>query len=176
MSPLKAARALALATAVMCTAAPAHADSPYDPAPGAWHELGETYLATSTYAYEPFAARDGYEGAEECAVLPGEGGMGYHYVNPDNIDSLEPSEPAALLYEQKDGRRGLVAVEWIVRDTGQARPMLFGRQFGGPFTDVPGLPKHYALHAWLYKENPKGVFHPWNPEVRCPIDRPRPTP
>ncbi|MEU6802128.1 hypothetical protein [Streptomyces neyagawaensis] len=176
MSPLKAVCALALATAAAFPAAPAHADSPYDPSPAAWHELGETYHATSRYGYEPFAAPDGYIGTEECAVLPGEGGMGYHYVNADHIDSVEPSEPAALLYEQRDGKRRLVAVEWIVRDTGQARPVLFGRPFDGPFTDVPGLTKHYVLQAWLYKKNPKGLFHAWNPNVRCPIDRPMPTP
>jgi hypothetical protein len=26
------------------------------------------------------------------------------------------------------------------------------------------------------RKNPKGVFHAWNPDVRYPIDRPRPTP
>ncbi|MGJ5833562.1 hypothetical protein [Streptomyces ossamyceticus] len=44
---LKAVRTPALATAVTFPAAPAHADSPYDPSPAAWHEPGETYLTTS---------------------------------------------------------------------------------------------------------------------------------
>ncbi|WP_338896603.1 hypothetical protein WBG99_13805 [Streptomyces sp. TG1A-60] len=32
----------------------------------------------------------------------------------------------------------------------------------------------YSLHGWIYKENPKGLFYSWNPEVQCP--KPRPTP
>jgi hypothetical protein len=26
---------------------------------------------------------------------------------------------------------------------------------------------HYDLHAWLFKENPLGVFAPTNPNVSC---------
>jgi hypothetical protein len=62
---LKAVRTPALATAVTFPATPAHADSPYDPSPAAWHEPGETYLATSRYGYEPFAAPDGYIDTKE---------------------------------------------------------------------------------------------------------------
>jgi hypothetical protein len=31
-----------------------------------------------------------------------------------------------------------------------------------------GLPPFYALHAWLWKDNPSGHFEPWNPKVKCP--------
>ena len=26
---------------------------------------------------------------------------------------------------------------------------------------------HYDLHVWLFKPNPRGMFQPTNPDVRC---------
>ena len=34
----------------------------------------------------------------------------------------------------------------------------------------PLIPKefhHYDLHAWLFKDNPEGMFSPTNPDVKC---------
>ncbi|MFE4659150.1 hypothetical protein ACFRFJ_20975 [Streptomyces hydrogenans] len=42
----------------------------------------------------------------------------------------------------------------------------FDRDFDGP-EPIPGLGKVYSLHAWIYEENPSGVFAPYNPRVRC---------
>lgn len=160
MSPLKAACALALATALSLAAAPAHAA---DPDPDAWTELNKTYTATGAYAYEPFGVKAEYARTNTCASDP-TGGMGYHYVNPAYIGSLDPATPAALLYEDGlAGTRKLVAVEWIVKDEGQATPTLFGETF-----QKGQLPGHFTLHAWIYKPNPSGLFAPWNPKVKCP--------
>ena len=30
-----------------------------------------------------------------------------------------------------------------------------------------GLPAFYALHVWAWKENPKGAFVNWRPNVSC---------
>jgi hypothetical protein len=30
-----------------------------------------------------------------------------------------------------------------------------------------GLPSFYALHAWVWKDNPTGMFSMWNPGVSC---------
>ncbi|MEV4946257.1 hypothetical protein [Streptomyces sp. NPDC053755] len=74
----------------------------------------------------------------------------------------------------KDGRR-LVALEWVVPNTGQAQPEIFGRGFDGPEV-IPGVGDVYSLHAWIFKKNPKGVFAPYNPRVTCPAPRPTPQP
>ncbi|MGH2385699.1 MAG: hypothetical protein ACRDGB_11715, partial [Candidatus Limnocylindria bacterium] len=29
-------------------------------------------------------------------------------------------------------------------------------------------PSFYALHAWIWKENPSGLYAGFNPEVTCP--------
>ncbi|MGX9888591.1 hypothetical protein [Streptomyces sp. NPDC002276] len=165
---VKTAVAVATAAAFALTAAPAHAASD-DPDPSVWTTLSKTYQATSKYGYEAFAvaATAGYQRSDDCAANPPEGGMGYHYVNKANIDSLDPAKPAALLYADGsdfvEGRR-LVAVEWMVTDTGQTTaPTLFGQAF----QKDPEL-GYFTLHAWIYKPNPKGLFAPWNPEVVCP--------
>lgn len=38
--------------------------------------------------------------------------------------------------------------------------------------EAHGFPPHYALHIWLYKFNPAGLFTPWNPKVSCPAAAP----
>jgi len=172
---VKTAVAVATAAAFALTAAPAHAAS-NDPDPSVWTTLSKTYQATAKYGYEAFAAGGGYMRTDTCAEDLAEGGMGYHYVNLANaVSPPDPQKPAALLYADgfKDeytgesdfgGGRKLVAVEWMVKDTGQTTaPTLFGQTF------QKGLfPGYFTLHAWIYKPNPKGLFAPWNPEVVCP--------
>ena len=52
------------------------------------------------------------------------------------------------------------------------------RQATEPFRDVHraapvdspnrfGLPAHYELHVWAWRENPNGTFVDWNPLVSC---------
>jgi len=169
--PLKAAVTVVMAAAFSLTTLPAHAAP--DPDPSVWTDLSKTYDATGKYGYEAFAQGGGYERTDDCVADPVKGGMGYHYVNPKYIGSLDPATPAALLYadrfkdayadadEFSDGRK-LVAVEWVVKDTGQATPKLFGQAF-----QKDQLPGYFTLHAWTYKPNPSGLFAPWNPEVTC---------
>jgi hypothetical protein len=158
--PLKAAVGLAAAGALsLSLAVPAQAAPAAAPDPSVWAQLVETYTATGGYGYEPSAKSGGYERTTECVPR-----MGYHYVNPEYIDSLDPAEPAALLYEDDPGQtRKLIAVEWVVKDTGQETPELFGQEF-----DEGQFPGYFTLHAWLYKANPDGLLNGYNPEVICP--------
>ena len=76
-------------------------------------------------------------------------------------------EPELLLYEpEKNGRLRLVAVEYIIPYTFHSRdaapPELFGQKFIQ--NDVFQL---WGLHAWVWKENPSGIFANWNPRVNC---------
>ena len=111
-----------------------------------------------------------------CIDMPGEGGMGIHYVNGSFVGN--PNEdvrhPEALVYDPDAfGRLHLVAAEYIVDKatwdaTHAAPPRLFGQDF---FT-IPdgnrfGLAAFYELHAWLWKPNPSGFFNNWNPNVIC---------
>lgn len=110
---------------------------------------------------------------ETCIVQPGEGAMGVHQVNTALLDAtLDPRRPEVLVYEpERHGKLRLVAVEYVIFEadwTGSGAPRLFGR----PFDYVPspnryGLPAFYALHAWIWKRNPSGLFYAWNPRVSC---------
>jgi hypothetical protein len=104
-----------------------------------------------------------------CMVDPdGAGGMGYHYGNTDLINgTVQVDKPELLLYEpDANGRMTLVAVEYIIPYTAHSRdaapPKLFGRDFAQ--VDAFGL---WGLHAWVWKDNPAGMFAPWNPKVSC---------
>jgi len=104
-----------------------------------------------------------------CMTDPaGSGGMGFHYGREDLFDgTAQVDKPELLLYEpEKDGRLQLVAVEYIIPYAFHSReadaPVLFGQQFQR--NDTFQL---WGLHAWVWKENPSGIFANWNPRVTC---------
>lgn len=122
--------------------------------------------ATSRYHSTTQANRSGYMNSGHC-VDSEDGGMGYHWPNQELVDPVfDPLVPEAMLYEKdKNGNMKLVAVEYIVIDIGQDHPY-----FGDYPFDVGGTPvpvDHYSLHVWLYKDNPNGIFTPFNPTVSC---------
>ncbi len=123
---------------------------------------------------DPYTAvRDGYLSTLGCVEFP-DGGMGVHFVNMGLIGPVpDPMAPSILLYQPEGGKLRLVAVEWLVPlATGiTERPRLFGQDFRGPMPGhEPLLPKeleHYDFHAWLFEENPAGLFHNTNSKVTC---------
>lgn len=130
-------------------------------------QLAALRAATARFHSAKQALKARYQPDTHCVAVPGLGGMGYHWVNPSLIDPVfDPSQPEVLLYaEDRHGKLKLVAVEYIVINTGQARP-----SFGGHAFDVGGTPisaPHWSLHVWLYEDNPNGIFAPFNPDVSC---------
>jgi hypothetical protein len=75
-------------------------------------------------------------------------------------------QPELLMYEpMKNGKPRLVGVEFIFPLglwTSPNPPRLFGRDF--KVNQEFGV---WALHAWVWKENPNGMFADWNPTVSC---------
>jgi hypothetical protein len=129
--------------------------------------LNSVKAQTSRFNAMKQAEKAGYVEASPCVAIP-IGGMGFHYVNFSIYDDrFDPMNPEALVYAPDEaGKHKLVALEYIVLNTGQARPS-FGSQ---PF-DINGTPDprpHWSLHVWLFKDNPTGIFMPWNPDVSCP--------
>lgn len=118
-----------------------------------------------------------YGPALGCVTGPEEGAMGVHFVNPGLLmnGELDPAQPEALIYEIKDSVARLVGVEFIVfADLWHAHhqpndpPVLEGQLLH--FVDSPnrfGLPAHYELHVWAWRDNPRGAFVDWNPRVSC---------
>jgi hypothetical protein len=123
------------------------------------------------------------------------GAMGIHFFRPDLLGINGPPnprvdgtgthidfrKPGILIYEpQADGSLELVAVENLVFiDAWEAaghteRPSFRGVPYDhmadDPATKVDEahlFEPHYDRHVWLYRDNPNGVFAPFNPAVTC---------
>jgi len=123
------------------------------------------------------------------------GAMGIHFFRPDLLGIKGPPnprvdgngthtdfrKPAILIYEpQTDGSLKLVAVENLVfqrswHAAGNAKPPSFHGVEYDTMQDDPAtkideahmFEPHYDRHVWLYRDNPNGVFAPFNPAVSC---------
>lgn len=124
--------------------------------------------ATARFHSTTQAVMYGYVPDDHCVSVPGLGGMGYHWANPSLIDAVyDPLKPEVVLYASgPGGNLRLVAIEYIVINVGQSRPMFDDHPFdiGGTPLSVP----HWSLHVWLYENNPSGMFTPFNPNISCP--------
>jgi hypothetical protein len=131
--------------------------------------------ATKRFADVNAATAAGYLPFLGCVSGPDHGAMGYHYVNGALVGDgiLDASRPEVMIYEASNGGLQLVGVEFVViAQTWQMNhttpPVLEGQTF--LFVDSPnryGLPPHYELHVWAWRDNPKGAFVDWNNKVSC---------
>jgi hypothetical protein len=123
-------------------------------------------------------APPGYGPVLGCVSGPDQGAMGVHFLNPALLgdDVLDATQPEALIYEFKNGGARLVGVEfiviasvWHVSHALNDPPLLEGQLLLN-FVDSPnrfGLPAHYEIHVWAWRDNPNGAFVDWNPRVSC---------
>lgn len=141
-------------------------------------DLARLRRATARYHDVDVAIADGYLAPppEACVASPA-GGMGYHFVNPGNIDlTIDPDRPEVLLYEpMANGKLRLVGAEFLVHgdawDAVNAEaPSFAGYAFDPPADRSAVAPPgpFYTLHVWIWRENPSGMVAPFNPRVSCP--------
>lgn len=145
-------------------------------------DLAAARAGSEEYSDVEAAEGDGYglppDGPlHECiASLDDTGAMGLHYINGDLVGDVEldPATPEALVYEPAaDGGLTLVALEYVVfaeawDEANDEPPMLFDQMF--MLTEEPNryeLPAFYALHVWIWKDNPSGLYANFNPDVTC---------
>lgn len=131
---------------------------------GGQSELAGVRAATAAFHDLDAADDAGYVQFLPCFDAPA-AGMGQHFVNVSLLDgTVDALHPESLVYEQgPDGYR-LVGVEYIVPQaawSGSSPPSLFGEQFHP--VDSLGI---WALHAWVWRPNPDGMFQDFNPKVR----------
>jgi hypothetical protein len=109
-----------------------------------------------------------------CVSHPTAGAMGYHYFNAELMadNAVDALEPEALVYAPAaDGGLKLVAVEWVVRGPDSnppgvsEPPSVLGMEMH-ILVPPPG-PAFYLMHAWVWANNPAGMFEDWSPEVSC---------
>lgn len=177
----------------LLTAAQAHAEPDLDAVRAATERFKDVKVALAEgYIRDPMdhcvVAADIGEAAEK-------GGMGVHYFRPDLLGITAPPnprvdgngthtdflKPAVLLYEpQADGSLELVGVENLVfvrawAAAGNKTPPSFHGVTWDTMKDDPAtaideahmFEPHYDRHVWLYRDNPAGVFTPFNPTVSC---------
>ena len=183
----KIAVALVLALAVAPRASEAQAKQAGAPASSAklTPELMSARDALAKYADPLVAVRDGYFSTIACVDFPHgakdgpvdypPGAMGVHFLNTANIGpTLDPAKPQVLIYEPVGGKLKLVAAEWfmpaqVVGD--KPAPSIFGQTLAGPMDGhepiMPAALRHYDLHVWFWKDNPRGIFSSTNSAVKC---------
>jgi hypothetical protein len=134
-------------------------------------------VRTSTAPYTDVVAAEaaGYGMFLGCVSGAQEGAMGVHYPNGNLVGDglIDATQPEVLVYEVKNSRYNLVAVEYLVladdwNANNDTPPVLMGQVFnyvGSP--NRYGMPAFYELHVWAWKTNPNGVFADWNPNVSC---------
>ena len=107
-----------------------------------------------------------------CVSHATAGAMGYHYFNKRLIDDnvVNVLTPEGLVYAPgADGKLQLAAVEYVVPGAFSSppgvsvAPSVFGRQM---VILVPAV-GFYTLHAWIWSNNPAGIFAHWSPAVSC---------
>ena len=151
-------------------------------------ELKEARAATRKYRDVAKARADGYA----TLVSPYVPNMGFHFVNPaliaaDASTPVDLSEPPILVYyttgnynpepgdihdPAHDDDLRLGGVEFAHGETGvpgnifsdesASRTLKVSEEDGwGPIPETP----FWALHVWVHRGNPAGVFHPTNPTI-----------
>ena len=139
--------------------------------------------ALSKYEDPYVAVRDLYLSTVGCVHYDGtkmeghmdypKGAMGIHFVNLTIQGPLDPAKPNVLIYEpwakassswwRPNGwcpRRWPRSARCFSASPSRARWKATSRS-------IPQGFHHYDLHAWLFKDNPNGMFSPTNPTVSC---------
>jgi hypothetical protein len=175
---MKIGRFLAVGVLALLAAVPAAVGAQDD------QQLTAIRNATEKFRQVETALADGYAPNFGCVSHPEHGAMGIHHINGDLFadPAIDPLRPEAVMYEpQADGSLQAVGVEYVVLQDAwhaaghSAPPELMGQQFKltTNFFDVPPF---YALHIWLWRENPAGMFASYNPAVACPAAAAPPSP
>ena len=129
--------------------------------------LTATKRATAKYHDIQTALDEGFVQLSPCISVPGLGAMGYHYGNFGRImnPNVDATEPEVLLYmPDEDGTMRLVGLEYVVpAPRVPSAPTLFGQTFG--FSPERNS---YEQHVWAWRNNPSGIFAPFNPKLECP--------
>ena len=132
--------------------------------------------STERFKNVSMAMAEGYALQFGCVSGSDAGAMGLHYVNGNLVNSgvLDATRPQIVIYEaMPDGSLKLIGADYLLlADAWNAKhqgpPELMGQLFH--LFESPnrfGLPAFYTLHVWAWKDNPKGAFVNWHPNVSC---------
>jgi hypothetical protein len=149
-------------------------------------DLAAAKTALAKYS-DPFVAiKDGYFSTVACMDFPmgmkdgtvdyPPGAMGIHFLNTSNIGpKLDPTKPQVLIYAPVGNKLVLAGAEWFVPVAAlgpdPVAPAIFGHALAGPMDGhapiMPASLRHYDLHVWFWKNNPRGMFTSTNADLKC---------
>lgn len=133
--------------------------------------LATLRAASARYHDLDAAIADDFVLLHPCEERPGEGTVGTVYVHMGRLldGVIDPQLPDALVYEPRpNGRFRLVAVEFALPYplwNGATPPEFMGNVFQPE--DEFGV---WALHAWVWTQNPEGMYAEANPLISCDAD------
>jgi hypothetical protein len=109
----------------------------------------------------------------EDTDTPSMGGMGFHWLDLDNLGSTDPLKPLALIYAPSGGGNvRLAGMEYLVPDPDGTTPQPFLNGVGFMHTPANnrflGPTAFWSLHVWAWDHNPMGTYEMWNPKITCP--------
>ena len=138
------------------------------PGPDTDGAIATLQRVTARYHNLKAALDDDFVLLHPCEARGDEGPVGTVYINIARLMDgvIDPESPDALIYEPaKNGALNLVGVEFAIPKplwTGAELPTFLGATFQSE--DEFGV---YALHAWVWRHNPEGLFAETNPRVSC---------
>src|SRR5688500_19961380 len=144
-------------------------------AKAALSRYADPYVAIKDGFYSTLACIDFPKGAMHGTVEYPPGAMGVHFLNAANIGpNLDPAKPQVLIYEPVGNKLVLAGAEWFVPVAvapGGVAPTIFGQTLAGPMDGhepiMPASLRHYDLHVWFWKDNPRGIFTSTNAKLKC---------
>ena len=180
-------RRLGLAVASVCLAlagaGAAYASAAASPgSPTAGKQLAQIRAATAKYHQLSIAKNAGWNtlfadiNGLTCIQdtdTPSMGGMGFHWLDMDNLGSTDPLKPLALIYAPNPGGGVRFAgMEYLGPDPNGTTPLPFLNRVGFMHTDANnrflGPTAFWSLHVWAWDHNPMGTYEMWNPKISCP--------
>lgn len=130
-------------------------------------QLAQLEKAVSAFhSFDVAQAAGWFAMISECVESP-MGGMGYHVANlhelGEKAGSISLLRPEVLLYApMEDGSMEFLGVEYIVPAPAYTGQRILGQDLEyNPVLDI------WALHVWIARDNPDGIFAPFNPTVNC---------
>jgi hypothetical protein len=125
-------------------------------------ELARVRSATVKYHNINVALQDGYVDANLFISH-----MGWHYLNAGLLDGdFDMEKPELLVYAPwPDGELNLVAVEYGVPHSLSPDPPEGFTDDNDVWNLEPPPFDLWTLHAWVWYNNPDGMFEPFNPRI-----------
>lgn len=123
-------------------------------------ELQQAKIASARYNNIENAIADNY--VDINVIVPE---MGHHYLKMAHLDgAFEYNKPEILVYKREEnGRMKLVAVEYAVPIDLSPNPPSGFTGNNDQWSVYQGT--LWTLHAWVWENNPLGVFNPTNPNI-----------